>query len=71
MVSTKAGQLKSVMDEISKMNIQANDMRRRLLNTDEGLGAVVDQYAVKLLRSGYDAEQTKNKEDTQERNKRI
>ena len=71
MVSTKAGQLKSVMDEISKMNIQANDMRRRLLNTDEGLGAVVDQYAVKLLRSGYAAEQTKNKEDTQEWNKRI
>ena len=53
------------------MNIQANDMRRRLLNTDEGLGAVVDQYAVKLLRSGYAAEQTQNKEDTQERNKRI
>ena len=71
MVSTKAGQLKSVMDENSKMNIQANDMRRRFLDTEEGMGAVVDQYAVKLLRSGYAAEQAKNKEDTQKQNKRI
>ena len=52
------------MDDNSKMNILANDMRRRLLNTDEGLeeavrGAVVDQYAVKLMRSGYGKEQTR------------
>ena len=64
MVSTKTVQLKSAMDENSKMNILANDMRRRLLNTNEGLGeavigAVVDQYAVKLMSSGYGKEQTR------------
>ena len=52
------------MEENSKMNILANDMRRRLLNTDEELGAeirgaVVDQFAAKLLISGYGKEQTK------------
>ena len=64
MISTKTVQGKSVLEENTKTNILANDMRRRPLNASENLGgavrgAAVDQYATKLLRSGYDKEQTK------------
>ena len=57
-------QLKSAMDENSKMKILANDLTRRLLNTSESLGLearikVVNDYSQKLLNSGYGQEQVR------------
>ena len=62
--SQRTVQAKTAMNENSKIQIVSNDMVRRLLNTMEGLeapmkGAVVDQYATKLLKSGYNLEQTR------------
>ena len=62
--SKRTVQSKTAMNENSKVQIVSNDMVRRLQNTMEGLGpsymvAVVDQYAVKLLNSGYNREQTR------------
>ena len=52
------------MNENCKMQILSNDTVRRLLTTREDLGAtykgaVIDQYAEKLLHSGYTREQTR------------
>ena len=54
----------SAMNMNSKMQILSNDMVRRLFNTSEGLGSkvvgeIVDNYAEKMMRSGYSREQTK------------
>ena len=62
--SRRTIQTRTAMNENSKMQILANDMIRRLLTTKEDLGAdvkgaVVDQYATKLLHSGYTREQTR------------
>ena len=51
------------MNENMKIQILSNDTVRRLLTTKEDLGAeykgaVIDQYAVKLLNSKYSEEQT-------------
>ena len=53
------------MEENIKIKIVANDLVRRLGNSLEELGEeeytrVVDQYAQKLLNSGYSMEQTRN-----------
>ena len=50
------------MEENSKMQILANDLIRRLLNTMRSLDRsfkrkVVTQYSQKLLNSGYSREQ--------------
>ena len=52
------------MNENNKMQILSNDTVRRLLTTREELGAeykgaVIDQYASKLLHSHYSREQTR------------
>ena len=52
------------MEENSKMQILANDLVRRLASTDGRQGrkvtcAVVDQYAQKLMTSGYSMEQVR------------
>ena len=52
------------MNENSKIQVVANDLVRRLLNNCEDLGPeeyakVVDQYAQKLLNSGYDHNQAR------------
>ena len=57
-------QSRTAMNENTKMQILSNDTVRRLLTTREDLGdaykgAVVDRYAVKLLRSGYKREQVR------------
>ena len=62
--SVRTVQMNTAMNENSKMQIISNDMVRRLKNTMEELGApfkgaIVDQYAKKLLRSGYSLEQTR------------
>ena len=62
--SKKTVQLKSAMAENPKLQILSNDLIRRLLNTSEELGVgarctVVDQYAQKLLNSGFRREQTR------------
>ena len=62
--SKKTIQLKTAMNENSKMQILSNDTVRRLLTTREDMGAqykgaVIDQYARKLLHSGYSMDQTK------------
>ena len=51
-------QAKTAMNENTKIQILSNDTVRRLLTTREDMGAetkgaVIDQYAVKLLHSGY------------------
>ena len=53
----------TTMAENSKVQVLANDLVRRLLNTMEELpasyrAAVIDQYAGRLLTSGYGYEQT-------------
>ena len=53
----------SAMEENSKKKILANDQIRRLLNTHEKAGKVaqeiaLDQYAQKLMNSGYPREET-------------
>ena len=63
MSSKRTLQMKTAMNENCKMQILSNDMVRRLLNTKDDLGAtykgaVVDNYAEKLLQSGYSREQT-------------
>ena len=57
-------QAKTAMNENTKMQILANDTIRRLMTTKEDLGAeskgaVIDQYARKLLHSRYSREQTR------------
>ena len=54
---------KSAMEEDTKMNILSNGLVRRLLNTQEKLGAkqgaeVIDQYAQELRNSNFSKEQT-------------
>ena len=51
------------MVENTKMNILSNDLVRRLLNTQEELGAkqgaeMIDQYAQELRNSNFSKEQT-------------
>ena len=60
----KTVQARTAMNENMKMQILSNDTVRRLLTTKEDMGAkykgaVIDQYAIKLLHSGYTEEQTK------------
>ena len=55
-------QRQTAMNENCKIQVVSNDLVRRLQNTCETLGAeeytkVVDQYARKLLTSGYSLEQ--------------
>ena len=62
--SKRTVQQKTAMNENSKLQIVSNDLNRRLKNTMEELGApskvaVVEQYALKLFRSGYSREQTR------------
>ena len=57
-------QRSSAMNENVKNQILSQDMIRRLMNTCENVGAetreqVVDQYAQKLINSGFSKEQTK------------
>ena len=57
-------QKRSAMGENSKVQILANEMMRRLGNTDQRQGKninkeVVDGFAKKLLTSGYDRNQTR------------
>ena len=52
------------MGMVTKSQILANDMVRRLLNTGEGLPnseivKVVDGYAVKLMKSGHKKDKVK------------
>ena len=52
------------MGEDAKIQTVSNDLRRRLLNNSEAMGAgskkrVVDQYAQKLRNSGYEIEQVR------------
>ena len=61
--SKQTVQKNSAMGENTKFQILSQDMVRRLLNTSEALGAetreqVVDDYAQKLINSGYSTEQT-------------
>ena len=49
---------RSALEENSKIQILANDLARRLSNTDERqgmkvIGEVIDVYSQKLLTSGY------------------
>ena len=58
MRSKRTVQAKSAMDDNVKYQIVSNGLVRRLLNTDEKLGAefrkiVLDQYAGELANSGY------------------
>ena len=51
-------QKRSALNENSKQQILANDLIRRMGNTDERqgkdvIGDVVDQFAKKILTSGY------------------
>ena len=62
--SKRTVQARTAMNENTKIQILSNDTVRRLLTTREDLGAgtkgaVIDQYAVKLLHSGYSREQTR------------
>ena len=62
--SKRTVQAKTAMNENTKIQILSNDTVRRLLTTREDMGAktkgaVIDQYAVKLLHSGYSREQTR------------
>ena len=55
---------RTALDENSKNQILANDMVRRLANTDvrqnrEVIGQVVDQFGKKILTSGYTLRQTR------------
>ena len=55
---------RSALEENSKIQILANDLTRRLGNTDERqsvkvIGEVVDRYSQKLLTSGYSLQQTR------------
>ena len=57
-------QKRSALNENSKNQILANDLIRRMGNTDERqgkyiMGMVVDQFAKKVLTSGYTIQQTK------------
>ena len=57
-------QKKSALDENSKSQILANELMRRLGNTDQRQedsvkGEVVDQFSVKVLTSGYSLLQTR------------
>ena len=57
-------QRRSALEENSKMQILSNDMVRRLASTDRRQGRkaickVIDQYAQKLLTSGYSLEQVR------------
>ena len=60
--SRRTVQAKSAMEDNMKYQIISNDLVRRLLNTDEELGAeyrkkVIDQYTEELSNSGYKKEQ--------------
>ena len=62
--SRRTVQARTAMNENSQMKILANCTIRRLLTTKEDLGAaekgaVIDQYATKLLYNGYTREQTR------------
>ena len=55
---------KSSMDYSSKVSILSNDLCRRLLNTRESIAQsrkdqIVDEYALKMLRSGYSLSQVR------------
>ena len=55
---------KSSMDYSSKVSILINDLCRRLLNTRESIAQsrkdqIVDEYALKMLRSGYSLTQVR------------
>ena len=55
---------RAALDENSKNQIFANDIVRRLANTDvrqnrEVIGQVVDQFGKKILTSGYTLRQTR------------
>ena len=57
-------QRRSALEENSKMQILSNDLVRRLASTDgrqerKVICAVIDQYAQKLLTSGYNLEQVR------------
>ena len=61
----KTVQKRTAMEENIKIKIVSNDLIRRLGNSMEELGSieatrVVDQYAQKLLNSGYSMEQTRS-----------
>ena len=62
--TNKTVQRDSAMEKNTKLQIIAQDLVRRLLNTMESLGSqermkVVDGYAQKLLNSGYEMEQVR------------
>ena len=57
-------QLRSAMEENSRIQILSNDMRRRISNTDPRQGKeehvrIVDMFARKLLTSGYSKDQVR------------
>ena len=63
-------QRRSALEENSKMQILSNDLVRRLASTDgrqgrKVTGAVIDQYAQKLLTSGYTMIQTRSTQNIQ------
>ena len=57
-------QKRSALDENSKSQILANELMRRMGNTDQRQvdsvkGEVVDQFSMKVLTSGYSLSQTR------------
>ena len=55
---------KSAMEHSSKLSILSNDLVRRLLNTKEDIhqerkDQIIDEYSLKLLRSGYSVNVTR------------
>ena len=57
-------QMRTAMEENSKMGILGNEVIRRMLNIwgdnmDEVRRNVIDEYAVKILTSGYSVEQAR------------